>query len=129
MLQVIGLLAMTVLPLQAQVRSWTSAADSSRKFEASYVKCEDDVVTVKLRSGTPLSFPLSTVSAADRAYVRSRIGIKPTVIPKPPKVKLDIPALFAGKLVTVDGSGKVTPFAYAKGKEPPLFLIYVSAYW
>ncbi|MGK0188316.1 MAG: hypothetical protein ACI9R3_004108 [Verrucomicrobiales bacterium] len=115
--------------MQAQVHTWTSAADANRTFEATYVKCEDNVVTVKLKSGTPLSFPLTTVSAADRKYVRTRLGIKPTVIAKVPKVNLDIPALFDGKLVTVDGAGKVAPFSYAKGKTPALFLIYVSAYW
>ena len=87
-------------------------------------------MTVRLKSGTPLSFPLSTVSEADQAFVRGRIGIKPTVIPKvKPSRGLDLPKLFESKLVTVDAKGKVQPFAYAKGKAPEFFLLYVSAYW
>ncbi|MEZ5323768.1 MAG: hypothetical protein R3F19_01680 [Verrucomicrobiales bacterium] len=130
----VGLLTLTAVPLQAQVRTWTSAADPSRKFQADYVKCENDVVTVQLKSGSPLSFPLSTLSAADQAFVRESLGktTTPETSSTPgatAKASVNLPALFEGKLVTVDASGKVKPFAYADGKWPKYFLLYVSAYW
>ena len=128
----VGLLTMMALPLQAQVRTWTSSADPTRTFQASYVKCENDVVTFQLKSGSPLSFPLTTISGADRAFVRGRLGKAPTPPPPPAQVSLNLPDLFKGKLVTVDASGKVEPFAYgddANGKLPKYFLLYVSAYW
>ncbi|MCB1098857.1 MAG: hypothetical protein KDN22_25010 [Verrucomicrobiae bacterium] len=131
----VGLLTLTAVPLQAQVRTWTSAADPSRKFQADYVKCENDVVTVQLKSGSPLSFPLSTLSAADQAFVRERLGKTTTTPNNSPapgataKAAVNLPALFKEKLVTVDASGKVKLFAYADGKLPKYFLLYVSAYW
>jgi hypothetical protein len=133
-LLVVGLFTLMALPLQAQVRTWTSSADPTRTFQADYVKCENDVVTVQLKSGSPLSFPLTTVSEADRAFVRGRLSKAPTTpgspAPKTPaKASLNLPDLFKEKLVTVDAGGKVKPFAYADGRLPKYFLLYVSAYW
>ncbi|MDA0812842.1 MAG: hypothetical protein O3C21_10700 [Verrucomicrobia bacterium] len=128
-LLVVGLFTLMALPLQAQDRTWTSSADPTRTFQASYVKCENDVVTVQLKSGSPLSFPLKTVSEADRAFVRGRLGKAPTTPPAPVKTSLNLPELFKDKLVTVDADGKAKPFAYADGRLPKYFLLYVSAYW
>lgn len=125
----IGLATLLFQPLTAHGRVWTSAADKSRTFEATFVKCENDIVTVRMKSGTPLSFPLATVSEADRAYVQQRIG-KATPVPDAASAPaLDLPELFAGKLVTVDADGKVQPFAYPKENTPRYFVLYVSAYW
>ena len=124
-------LAVAIAPAHARV--WTSAVDSSRTFEADFVQCENDVVTVRLKSGTALSFPLSTVSQADRDFVSRKIGKAPASTPTSGKAKpeeaFNLPKLLKGKLVTVGSDGKAKPFDYEGGRVPDYFLLYVSAYW
>jgi hypothetical protein len=117
----LGLIIIVTAPF-VQARTWTSAADSSKRFEAEYVGFKANVVTVRMRSGTPAAFPLNALSQADRDFVLSQAGDtsgKPTV---------DVLGVLKDQLITAaDGTAK--PFSFKKGKEPSHFLLYVSAYW
>ena len=132
----VGLLTLAAASVQG--RTWTSATDPVRRFEADYVSFKDDVVTVRLKSGTAASFPLSTLSAADQEFVRQRTALatpkkvaaaaSPEKPAAPKKPGLDVLGTLQGKLVkAVDGKAK--PFAYKEGEEPSHILLYVSAYW
>jgi SLA1 homology domain 1, SHD1 len=51
----------------AEIRTWTD--DRGRNVEAELVTIEGDSVTLKLKDGRNLPFPLAKLSDADRAYV------------------------------------------------------------
>ena len=129
----VALTAVLAVPTKVQARVWTSASDSGRTFEADYVKCEEDVVTVRMKSGRTFSFPLSTVSEKDKEFVRKQLGVPAKKDePKPKKAAREVFNLnwmFNNKLVKVDADGKTTPFHYEEGKFPQYYLLYVSAYW
>ncbi len=59
-------LAIITTPLMA--RTWTSA-DGSKTFEGDYVSKEASKVTVKMKSGETMTFPISKLSEADQAFV------------------------------------------------------------
>lgn len=64
------LLAATPLAAATQSRTWTSASDPSRQFEAELVAASEDQVTVRRGDGTEVTFALDVVSQDDQAYVR-----------------------------------------------------------
>jgi hypothetical protein len=54
----------------AEIRSWTD--DQGRKVEASMVSIDETSVTLKLRNGSEIPWPIEKLSAADAAYAKSQ---------------------------------------------------------
>ena len=65
--------------LQAETRTWTSAADPSKTFDGELVGVDGANISVKRSDGQVMTFPLTVVSAADQAYVKE----KQESLPKP----------------------------------------------
>jgi S1-C subfamily serine protease len=57
-----------------EYRTW-KAAQGNYSTEAEFVAVKGDTVSIKLKDGTPREIPLSKLSEADQAYVRSKLGM------------------------------------------------------
>jgi S1-C subfamily serine protease len=57
-----------------EYRTW-KAAQGNYSTEAEFVAVKGDTVSIKLKDGSPREIPLSKLSEADQAYVRSKLGM------------------------------------------------------
>ena len=64
--------------LRAETRTWTSAADPTKTFEAELVAVSATEITVKRTDGQSMTFPLAVVSAADQAYAKEKAASLPS---------------------------------------------------
>jgi len=57
-------------PVQAEIRTWTSANDPTKQFEGELVAASGEKITVLRADGSELTFLLGFVSGEDQAYVK-----------------------------------------------------------
>jgi len=52
-----------------EMRTWTSASDASKQFQAELVAADANQITVVREDGHEMTFPLTVISPADQKFV------------------------------------------------------------
>ena len=107
-------------------RTWTSAADASKTFEAEFVSESAGKVTVRKSNGQQMTFTLDKLSEADQAWIAET---KAAALKAEKLKSAEVPAAILDKLVKLDGK-KLRKYDLEADKGvPEYYVVYFSASW